>query len=93
VNPCLGKVHAIITFRCSLLSVGLHGNVSVKVVQRAIGFFTAIPSTLVHALDLFVSSSRSLMLLSTGNGNKGVNLGKQHVRQCKKWGETEKTQN
>lgn len=65
-----------LTFGCSLLSVRLHRNVSVQVVQCTIGFFTAIPSTLVHALNLLVSSPRSFVLLRTWNGNEGVNLRK-----------------
>lgn len=68
-------------FGCSLLSVRLHRNVSVQVVQCTIGFFTAIPSTLVHALNLLVSSSRSFVLLRTWNGNEGVNL----VWSCLRW--------
>jgi hypothetical protein len=62
------------TFRSPLLTVRLHGDMGVEVVQCAISLLTAIPSTLVHALNFFVTSARALVLLGAGNGNKGVNL-------------------
>ena len=52
----------------------LHGDMGVEVVQCAISLLTAIPSTLIHTLDFFVSSTRALVLLGTGNGNEGVDL-------------------
>jgi hypothetical protein len=46
----------------------------VEMVQSAIGLLAAIPSALVHAFDLFVSSAGSLVLLGTRNGDERVNL-------------------
>jgi hypothetical protein len=43
-------------------------------VQCTVGLFTAVPSTLVHALDLFISTSRSLVLLGTWDGDERVDL-------------------
>lgn len=62
------------TFRRTLLAVRLHGDMGVQVVQSTICLFATIPSTLVHTLDLFVSTARTLMLLSTGNRDEGVDL-------------------
>lgn len=62
------------TFGSSLLSVGLHGDVGVEMVQSAVGLFTTVPATLVHALDLLISSSRTLVLLRAGDGHERVNL-------------------
>ena len=62
------------TFRCTLLTVRLHSNVRIEMVQRAISLLTAVPSTLIHALDFFVASSRTLVLLGARDGYKRVNL-------------------
>lgn len=62
------------TFRCTLEPVRLHGDMSIEMVQCAVCLFASIPTTLVHTLDFLVSSSRSLVLLRTGNGNEGVDL-------------------
>lgn len=62
------------TFGSSLLAVRLHGDVGVEMVQSAIGLFATIPAALVHALNLLVPSSGTLVLLRAGNGHKGVNL-------------------
>ena len=62
------------TFRSSLLAVRLHGDVGIKMVQSSVSLLTAIPATLVHALDFFVSSTGSLVLLSTGNRDERVDL-------------------
>jgi hypothetical protein len=75
-----------LTLRSALLSVGLHGNMSIKVVQCAVGLFTAIPTALVHSLNLFVSSSRSLMLLRTRNGHERVNLTINQISHSSKSG-------
>jgi len=57
-------------FWCSLLAVRLHCDVRVEMVQGAIGFFAAVPSTLIHTLNLFVTPARSLVLLRAWNGYK-----------------------
>ena len=62
------------TFRSSLLPVRLHGDVSVKMVQSAIRLLATVPSALVHALDFFISSAGTLVLLGAWNGDEGVNL-------------------
>jgi len=54
-------------FWSAFLSVRLHGDVSVQMIQRSVRLFAAVPSALVHSLDLFVSPSRSFMLLRTRN--------------------------
>jgi len=62
------------TFRSSLLAVRLHGDVGIEMVQSAISLLTTVPSALVHALDFFVSSAGTLVLLGARNGDEGVNL-------------------
>ncbi len=57
----------------------LHGHMRIQMVQCPIGFFASVPTAFVHSLDLFVASPRSLVLLGTGYGYKGVDL--LHVRQ------------
>jgi len=57
-------------FRSTLVAVRLHSNMGIEMVQSAVCFFTSIPSTFVHALDFFVSSTRTLMLLGAGNRNE-----------------------
>ena len=57
------------------LTVRLHGDVGIEMIQCAIGLLTAIPPTFVHALDFFVSSTGALMLLGARNRNEGVYLG------------------
>lgn len=41
----------------------LHGHMGVEMVQSAVRFFTAIPATFVHALNLFVPAPGTLVLL------------------------------
>lgn len=62
------------TFWSSFLPVGLHGDVSIQVIQRAVSLFASIPSTFVHSLDLFVPSARAFVLLSAGDWHERVNL-------------------
>lgn len=54
--------------------MGLHGDMRVQVVERAVRLLTALPATLVHSLDFFVSTTGPLVLLGTGNRNEGVDL-------------------
>lgn len=72
------------TFGSSLLSMRLHGDVGIEMVQSAVGLFATVPATLVHALDLLISSSRTLVLLRPGDGHERVNLLKNQVcvSQC-----------
>ena len=46
-------------------------------VERAISLLAAIPATLVHALNFFVASSGTLVLLCAGDGNERVDGGKR----------------
>ena len=62
------------TFRGTLLAVRLHGDVRIKMIQGTVSLLTAIPSTFIHALNFFVTSSRTLVLLGAGNGYERVNL-------------------
>jgi len=57
-------------FWCSLLAMRLHCNMRVKMVQGTISFFAAVPTTLVHTLNFFVTPARSLVLLRAWNGYK-----------------------
>ena len=62
------------TFRGSLLTMRLHGDMGIEMVQRAISLLATIPATFVHALNFFIPSSGALMLLGAGNRDKGVDL-------------------
>jgi len=53
-----------------LRAVRLHRNVSIQVIERSIRLFAAVPATLVHALDFFISPSRALVLLCAWDRNK-----------------------
>jgi hypothetical protein len=55
------------TFRSALLTMRLHRDVRVQMIERAIGLLAPVPATLVHALDLFIAPTRSLMLLRAWN--------------------------
>lgn len=52
----------------------LHRNVRVQVVECAVCLLAAIPAALIHTLDFFISTTRTLMLLGARNWNKAVNL-------------------
>jgi uncharacterized membrane protein YkgB len=56
------------------LTVRLHGDMSIEMVQCTISLLATIPSTLVHALDFFISSTGALVLLGTRNRNERVDL-------------------
>lgn len=49
----------------------------VQVVERAVCLFAPVPPALVHSLDFFVPTAWPLVLLSTRNGDEGVDLGKR----------------
>lgn len=65
------------TFWSALRAVRLHGDMRIEMVQRAICLLTPLPSTLVHALNLFIATARPLVLLRTGDRDEGVDLGKR----------------
>ena len=50
----------------------LHRDVRIQVVKRSVRLFASIPAALVHALDFFISATRSLMLLRTRDGHERV---------------------
>jgi hypothetical protein len=54
--------------------VRLHGDVSVEMVQCAVSLLAAVPSTLVHTFDFFVSTAGALVLLGTRDRDEGVDL-------------------
>lgn len=41
-------------------------------IQGTVGLLAAVPAALVHALDLFITSARSLMLLRAWDWNEGI---------------------
>ena len=55
----------------------LHRDMSVEVVQCAVSLLATVPSALVHALDLFISATWTLVLLRAWNWDEGVDLGKR----------------
>lgn len=52
----------------------LHGDVGVEMIQCAISLLAAIPSTLIHALNLLITTSRTFVLLCAGNWDERINL-------------------
>ena len=52
----------------------LHCDVSIQVVQGAVGLLATVPSALVHALNLLVSATWTLVLLGSWNWDEGVDL-------------------
>lgn len=52
----------------------LHRDVGIQMVERAISLFAALPSALIHALDLFIAPARTLVLLRAGNRHERVDL-------------------
>jgi hypothetical protein len=47
---------------------------SVEMIQGTIGLFTTVPATFIHALDFYISSTGTLVLLGTWDRDEGVNL-------------------
>lgn len=72
--------HAWLTFGGSLRAVRLHGDMCIQVVERAICLLATIPPALVHSLNFFISTARSLVLLSTWNRNEGIDLANASVK-------------
>ena len=54
--------------------MALHGDVGVEMVQGTVGLLAAVPTALVHALDLLIPSARSLVLLRARDGYERVHL-------------------
>ena len=73
----------------------LHRDVRVQMIERAVRLLAAVPPTLVHPLDFLVTTTRTLVLLSAGDGDEGVDLGGggQHVpAKCElEFGKTQET--
>lgn len=55
----------------------LHRNMRVQMVQCTVCLLASLPSTLVHAFNLFVAATRAFVLLSTWDWDKGVDLRKR----------------
>jgi hypothetical protein len=66
-EPGKNMAFKFLTFWSTLGAVRLHCNMSIQMVERAIGFLATTPTTFVHALNLFVSPARTLVLLCTWN--------------------------
>jgi hypothetical protein len=54
--------------------VRLHRDVRIQMIECAVRLFAAVPATLVHALNLFVATTWSLVLLGTWDRNERVDL-------------------
>lgn len=54
--------------------MSLHRHVGIEMVKCSVSLFTTIVPTLVHTLDFFVAATGPFVLLSTRNGNEGINL-------------------
>lgn len=67
------------TFRSPFLTVRLHSDVRIKMIQRSICFLASLPPTFVHALNLFIATTWTLVLLRAWNRDERVYLG-QRVR-------------
>lgn len=67
-----------LTLWSSLLTVRLHRDMRVQVVQGAVGLFASVPAAFVHALDFLVSPARTLVLLRAWNWDKRVD-GRQRM--------------
>lgn len=52
----------------------LHSDMSIEMVQGAICLLTSVPSTLVHTLDLLISTTGSLVLLGTRDWDERIDL-------------------
>ncbi len=51
----------------------------IKMIQCTICLLASLPPAFIHPLNLFIAAARALVLLSTGNGDEGVDL-RQRVR-------------
>lgn len=63
------------TFWRSLRAVRLHRHVRVEMVERSVRLFAAVPPTLVHALNLLVPPTGSLVLLRARNRDERIDGG------------------
>lgn len=70
----MGRRLSKLTFWGALLTVRLHSNMGVQVVQSTICLLTSIPSALVHTLNLLITTAGTLMLLGTWDRNERVDL-------------------
>lgn len=63
-----------LAFWGALGSVRLHCNVRIQMVQRAVRLLATLPSAFVHALDFFIATAGSLVLLSARDRHERVYL-------------------
>lgn len=75
-KPKPKKKKVELTFWCTFLAMRLHRNMRVQMIQCTICLLASLPPAFVHAFDLFVAATRALVLLSTRNRNKRVDLRK-----------------
>lgn len=75
-----------LTLWSAFLPMRLHGNMRIQMVQSAICLFAPIPTTFVHSLNFFISSTRALVLLRTWDWDKGVDLKSRFVSHVLKHG-------
>jgi hypothetical protein len=52
----------------------LHSDVSVEMIQGAVCLFAAVPTALVHTLNLLITPAGTLVLLGTGYRDEGVHM-------------------
>lgn len=52
----------------------LHRDMRIQVIKSTIRFLTTLVPAFVHALDFFISTTRSFMLLRSWNRNERVHL-------------------
>ncbi len=68
----------------------LHGDVRIEMIQGTIRLLTTLPTALVHALNLFETTSRALCLLRAGNGDERVDLRERMRLLFKKLSKTDR---
>jgi hypothetical protein len=72
------KCDGSLTFWSSFCAVRLHCYMRIQVVQRPVRLLASVPTALIHPLNFFIASSRSLVLLRSRNRNKRVH-GRQRM--------------
>jgi hypothetical protein len=54
--------------------MSLHRDMGIQVIKSSVGLLAPVPATLVHALDFFITTTRSLVLLRARDWNERVDL-------------------
>ena len=63
-----------LTFRSSFLTMSLHCDVCIQVIKCTVCLFAILMSTLVYAINFFISTSRAFRLLSPWDWYEGIDL-------------------